>query len=197
VLTKIPPKPDLVLASASPRRQELLRLLQVEFEVLPSQIPETSKANETAPELVQRLAQAKAMWAQKIKPKSVIVGADTVVVCDEQILGKPHSREAARNMLNRLSGRDHDVLTGVCTLYEQQCQVDFSRTVVQFSPLSSQEIEAYLDTREPFDKAGAYAIQGFGSRFIRRIDGCYFNVVGLPISLLYQMLQKMGFPFYG
>ncbi|PYV90994.1 MAG: septum formation inhibitor Maf [Acidobacteria bacterium] len=193
----MPPKPNLVLASASPRRQELLRLLQVEFEVLPSQIRETTKKNETPPELVQRLAQAKALWAQRMRPKSIIVGADTVVVCDDQILGKPHSALAARRMLNMLSGRNHEVLTGVCTLYEQHCEVDVSRTVVQFSPLSSREIKAYLNTAEPFDKAGAYAIQGFGSRFIERVDGCYFNVVGLPLSLLYQMLKKMGFPFNG
>src|SRR5437773_2167234 len=112
------PKPNLVLASASPRRQELLRLLQVEFEVLPSQIPETTKENETPQELVQRLARAKAVWAQKMRPKSIIVGADTVVVCDDQILGKPDSPVGARRMLNILSGRNHDVLTGVCTLHE-------------------------------------------------------------------------------
>ena len=193
----MPRNPNLVLASASPRRQELLKLLQVEFEVLPSQVLETTEENETPRELVRRLAQAKAMWAQKMRSRSIIVGADTVVVCDGQVLGKPHSPNDARSMLNLLSGRSHDVLTGVCTLHELQCEVDVSRTVVQFSPLSSQEIEAYLKTGEPFDKAGAYAIQGFGSRFIEKIDGCYFNVVGLPISLLYQMLRKMGFPLNG
>ena len=117
-----------------------------------------------------------------------------VVVGDGQILGKPDSEEGARNMLIRLSGKTHEVLTGLCVLDERQCYLSVSETKVQFSPLSSQEIEAYLKTGEPFGKAGAYAIQGYASRYVERIDGCYFNVVGLPISLLYQMLQQIGYP---
>ena len=191
------PRPNIVLASASPRRQELLKLLQVDFEVLSCQIPEMAGLNESAQEMVQRLAKAKAEATQRLRPQAIVVGADTVVVCDDQMLGKPPSREAARIMLSKLSGRAHQVLTGVCVLHQEKCELALSETLVQFSSLSSHEIEAYLNTDEPFDKAGAYAIQGFGARFIERIDGCYFNVVGLPVSLLYQLLRKMGCSFDG
>lgn len=191
------PRPTLVLASESPRRRELLRLLCSEFEVVSSQVPEASKPNEAPREMVQRLAKAKAEAVQTLRPNSTIIGADTVVVGDGQILGKPDSEEGARNMLIRLSGKTHEVLTGLCVLDERQCYLSVSETKVQFSPLSGQEIEAYLKTGEPFGKAGAYAIQGCASRYVERIDGCYFNVVGLPISLLYQMLQQIGYPLHG
>jgi septum formation protein len=188
-------KPNIVLASASPRRRELLKLLQLDFEVLSCPIAETARLDESPQEMVQRLARAKAEAAQSLRPQSIVVGADTVVVCDHQMFGKPRSNKAAQIMLSKLSGRVHQVLTGVCVLHGQKCELALSETLVQFSSLSSHEIEAYLKTGEPFDKAGAYAIQGFGARFIERIDGCYFNVVGLPISLLYQMLKRIGCSF--
>jgi septum formation protein len=147
--------------------------------------------------MVQRLAKAKAQAVQALRPDSTIVGADTVVICGGLVLGKPESRRAARNMLTQLSGKTHRVLTGLCVLRNRQCRLGVSETKVQFSPLSDLEIEQYLVTGEPFDKAGGYAIQGFASRYVERIDGCYFNVVGLPISLLYQMLLKVGYPLHG
>jgi len=193
----MPRKPKLVLASQSPRRRELLKLLCSEFEVVASQVPETSKRNEAPQEMVQRLARAKAEAVQALRPGSTIVGADTVVVCDGLILGKPHSEGTARDMLTQLSGRIHHVLTGLCVLHDCQCLVEISETRVQFSLLSHLQIEHYLKTGEPFDKAGAYAIQGFAARYVERIDGCYFNVVGLPVSLLYRMLCNVGYPLHG
>jgi nucleoside triphosphate pyrophosphatase len=190
-------RPKLVLASQSPRRRELLTLLCGEFEVLASQVSETSKRKEPPRKMVQRLARAKAQAVQVLRPDSVIVGADTVVICRGLVLGKPKSHRDARQMLMRLSGKTHRVLTGLCVLRDHQCCMGVSATQVQFSPLSDSEIERYLKTGEPFDKAGAYAIQGFAARYVERIDGCYFNVVGLPISLLYQMLRRVGYPLYG
>jgi nucleoside triphosphate pyrophosphatase len=191
------PRPGLVLASESPRRRELLKLLCREFDVVSSGVPEVSKLNESPPKMVRRLAKAKAKAVQVSRPHSVIIGADTAVVCEGHILGKPDSVEDARKMLLQLSGKTHKVLTGLCVLHEQRCCLGVSRTSVRFSRLSVQEIEEHLKTGEPFDKAGAYAIQGHASRYVDRIDGCYFNVVGLPISLLYRMLQKVGYPFHG
>jgi septum formation protein len=147
--------------------------------------------------MVRRLAKAKAKAVQASRRQSIIVGADTVVVCNGRILGKPRSVEDARNMLVRLSGKTHRVLTGVCVLHGRRCQVHVAETKVHFSWLSAQEIENYLKTGEPFDKAGAYAIQGYASRYVERIDGCYFNVVGLPVALLYRMLQKIGYLIHG
>jgi septum formation protein len=191
------PRPKLVLASESPRRRELLKLLCSEFEVVSSRVPEASKPNEDPREMVQRLAKAKAEAVQSLRSNATIIGADTVVVCDGVVLGKPDSEEGARDMLIRLSGKAHEVLTGLCVLDERQCHLGVSETKVRFSPLSAQEIEDYLKTGEPFDKAGAYAIQGYASRYVEGIDGCYFNVVGLPISLLYQMLRQVGYPLHG
>jgi nucleoside triphosphate pyrophosphatase len=193
----MPRWPKLVLASESPRRRELLKLLCSEFEVVSSQVPETTKRNEAPREMVQRLAEAKAKAVQALRPHATIVGADTVVLCGRSVLGKPKSQAGARNMLFRLSGKTHRVLTGLCVLRDRQCCLGLSETKVQFSPLAEAEIERYLESDEPFDKAGAYAIQGFAARYVERIDGCYFNVVGLPISLLYQMLRKVGYPLYG
>lgn len=194
---KMHPRSKLVLASQSPRRRELLKLLYGEFEVVSSQVSEVSKRNEAPEDVVQRLAKAKAEAVQALRPNFTIIGADTVVVCAGQVLGKPDSEESARNMLIRLSGRTHEVLTGLCVLHERQCHLGISKTEVQFSSLSDREIEDYLKTGEPLDKAGAYAIQGYASRYVEKIDGCYFNVVGLPISLLYRMLQKIGYPLHG
>ncbi len=190
-------KPGLVLASESPRRQKLLKLLCTEFEVVPSGVSEVPELNESPHKMVRRLAQAKAKAVQVSRPHAVVVGADTAVVSDGQVLGKPVSEEDARNMLIRLSGKTHKVLTGLCVLHEQHCFCGVSKTSVRFSPLSPQEIEDYLKTGEPFGKAGAYAIQGYASRYVDKIDGCYFNVVGLPISLLYRMLQKVGYSLHG
>jgi septum formation protein len=186
-----------VLASSSPRRRDLLGLLCSNFEVIPSQIEEFQRPGESPFQMVQRLAKAKAMAVHQFRPKSVIIGADTVVVCEGQILGKPRSPEEARSMLQKLSGRAHEVITGLCVVKGEIVAVDAARTVVRFSILSRNEIEDYLATGEPFDKAGAYATQGKASRFVEGIEGCYFNVVGLPVSLLYRILRRPEFLLYG
>ena len=190
-------KESLVLASASPRRAELLRLLDVDFEILPCQVSEHRLTGETPEVMVQRLAYAKARTVRDLRPTSTVVGADTVVVLEDQVFGKPDSIEDAGRMLRFLSGRTHFVLTGICVFRGHTNLVDFSRTAVRFNPMSDREITGYLNTGEPLDKAGAYAIQGVASRFIERVEGCYFNVVGLPLSLLYHMLKRMGFRFDG
>jgi septum formation protein len=182
-----------ILASASPRRRELLKLLIREFEAVSSDVDESVQRGESPATLVQRLAREKALAVQKSNPDATILGADTIVVCDREMLGKPTTAEEARRMLRRLSGRIHQVLTGVCLLDPKNLRVDVASTNVQVSVLSDSEIDCYVKSGEPLDKAGAYGIQGMGARFIERIDGCYFNVVGLPVSLIYRMLKEMGY----
>jgi len=186
-----------VLASSSPRRRDLLRLLCSNFEVIPSQIEECQQPGESPFQMVQRLAKEKATAVRQFRPESVIIGADTVVVCEGQILGKPASPEEARSMLKKLSGRAHEVITGLCVVKGETVAVDAVRTIVRFNLLSEEEIEAYLATGEPFDKAGAYATQGKAARFVESIEGCFFNVVGLPVSLLYQILKRPEFLLNG
>jgi len=180
-----------VLASSSPRRQELLKLLLADFEVVPSHVDESVHTSEQPETMVARLAREKAMAVQAQQPAAYIIGADTVVVCEGEILGKPASPEDARRMLRKLSGKTHQVLTGVCLVHWDKWVVECSTTDVTFCLLSEQEIEDYLRSGEPFDKAGAYAIQGLGARFVEQIDGCHFNVVGLPVSRLYQMIKHL------
>ena len=210
----------LVLASASPRRRELLSQIGLEFTVMPSKKEENAKATE-AGALVQELSRQKAVdiWEQlsggqgqnpdadqeqiseetqepnlngKQQPELLVVGADTVVCCEGKILGKPHSREAAAEMLTALQGRSHEVYTGV-TLYSQSETVTFFEcTQVEFYPMTEVEISEYIDSKEPMDKAGAYGIQGLGARFVKGIRGDYNNVVGLPVGRLYQELKSHG-----
>jgi septum formation protein len=187
----------VVLASASPRRCELLRLLVKEFEILTCSVDETPWDEESPEHLVMRLAERKARTIQENRPDSLIIGADTIVVCDGRIWGKPSSLESAREMLRHLSGNTHEVFTGVAVLKPDFLNLNFSRSEVSFFPMSEEEITCYLHSGEPMDKAGAYAIQGQASRFVEKIDGCYFNVVGLPVSLLYRMLLESGYIFHG
>ena len=186
-----------VLASSSPRRRDLLKLLCSNFEVFPSQIDEERQPGESPIQMALRLAREKAIAVLPSRPRSVIIGADTIVVCDEHILGKPGNMEEARSMLKRLSGRSHEVITGVCVVKSDVMVVESARTIVRFSPLTDQEIEDYLLTGESFDKAGGYASQGKAARFVEGIEGCYFNVVGLPISLLYRILKRPEFLPHG
>ena len=185
----------LILASASSRRQELLRNAGVEFEVRPSSISEEPYFNETAEAFVRRMAAAKALEVAVGWPAGTLVlGADTTVVVDGEILNKPADPEDAARMLRRLSGRSHRVLTGVCLVkapgtVEAQ---DVSDTRVWFRPLDEAEIRDYVASGEPLDKAGAYGIQGRASRFVTRIEGCYFNVVGLPLALVTALLEPLG-----
>lgn len=185
----------LILASASPRRAEILRDAGIAFSALPSEVDETPLPGESAQEHVQRLAAAKAeMAAAHSMGPAIVIGADTVVAMEERIIGKPRSTEDARRTLGQLSGRAHAVLTGVTLIRLPDAErVNFVElTQVHFSPLSPEDISQYLASEESYDKAGAYAIQGRAGRYIPRIEGCYFNVVGLPLARLTQELRALG-----
>jgi septum formation protein len=185
----------LILASSSPRRAEILHDAGISFTVISSAVDETPYANETPQQLVQRLADAKAdLVAARAVGASIIIAADTVVVIDQQILGKPRSTDEARRMLQALSGRTHSVITGVSLLRlpEMERRQFVETTLVHFAHLTSDDLSRYLATGEPFDKAGAYAIQGHAGRYIPRIEGCYFNVVGLPVAHVMTALRELG-----
>lgn len=178
----------LILASQSPRRGEILRLAGIPFLTRPANVDETVLAGEPPETYVKRVAREKAA-AIEAGPADIVLGADTVVVIEGQILGKPGSLVDAFRMLEKLSGREHTVLTGICLRREMETILDVAETRVWFLPLSHREIEQYVASGEPMDKAGAYAIQGLASKFVRRIDGSYTNVVGLPVELVYQYLR--------
>lgn len=180
----------LVLASASPRRQELLHNAGIHFEVQPADIPEEPRPGELARDCAERLAREKALAVARQRPQDLVLGADTIVVVDNQILGKPASVDDAVRMLRLLSGREHQVITGVCFVQKGHCSVASETTKVSMSEIPEEEIAAYVATGEPMDKAGAYAIQGIASRWIPRIEGDYSNVVGLPVALVWRMLQE-------
>jgi septum formation protein len=182
----------LVLASASPRRQELLRSAGITFEVQPAHIPEDPLSGEAAKDCAERLAREKALAVARQRPHDVVLGADTVVVVDGQLLGKPCDRADAARMLRLLSGRDHQVITGVCLVANGQASVTCETTTVTMSGITDKEIADYVASGEPMDKAGAYAIQGIASRWIPRIEGDYSNVVGLPVARVWRMLQQTG-----
>ena len=178
----------LVLASQSPRRAEILRNAGISFQVRASGVPEQPDSGESPIDYVRRLAASKAGAVARSQGETVL-GADTVVVLDEHILEKPADAADAARMLRMLSGREHTVVTGVCLIADFGDRATHAETKVKFAELTSSDIEEYVRSGEPMDKAGAYAIQGLGSKFIERIDGCYFNVVGLPISLVWRMLN--------
>jgi len=186
----------LILASQSPRRSELLRNAGIPFVVQVADIDETPHRAEAAADYVQRLAQAKALAVLLSAPSdAVVLGADTTVVVDGEILGKPADVDDAKRMLARLSGRTHQVMTGVCLAWRSasggtESLVECESTAVEFSALSETEVADYVACGEPMDKAGAYAIQGRASRWIPRIQGCYFNVVGLPVARVFSMLAR-------
>ncbi len=179
----------LVLASLSPRRRELLANAGFRFEVRPATVDEAFRPGESPLDYVYRVARAKAE-AVTGGPDEIVLAADTVVVVDQHLLGKPESAADAVRMLGLLSGREHLVITGICVRHGGDCTLDSETTRVRFVPLSAAEIEEYVRSGEPMDKAGAYAIQGLASKFIDRIEGCYFNVVGLPVALVYKHLQS-------
>jgi septum formation protein len=182
----------LILASASPRRQELLRNAGIPFEVQPADISEDPLPGEPAEVCAERLAREKALAVARQRPHDVVLGADTVVVVDGQPLGKPSDATDAARMLRLLSGRDHQVITGVCLVASGQLLVASETTLVIVSEIAEKEIADYVASGEPMDKAGAYAIQGIASRWIPRIEGDYSNVVGLPVALVWQMLRQAG-----
>ena len=177
--------PELILASQSPRRRELLAVAGFHFSVRVKPVEEVRGPGEAPVAYVRRLARAKAEAAWE-RPNEIVLGADTTVVIDDQVLEKPADADDASAMLRLLSGRDHTVITGICLLYDRGLIVDHSSTLVRFAPLTDFEIAGYVASGEPMDKAGAYAIQGLASKFVERVDGCYFNVMGLPLSLVYR-----------
>ena len=183
----------LVLASASPRRKEILQNAGISFIVQAADIPEIPLPGEHPQAFAKRLAQEKAQTVSCTQPEDWILGADTVVVIDGLILGKPTDKTDAARMLRLLAERTHEVITGVCLIGPSQLSglnfVGSETTKVAMGKISEREIQEYVETGEPMDKAGAYAIQGRASRWISRIEGDYFNVVGLPISLVYRVLQ--------
>ena len=185
----------LILASASTRRAEILRAAGFSFSVLSSAIDETPFPGETPQDLVQRLSAGKAeLVAARAVGPAIVMAADTVVAVEGRILGKPRSTDDARHMLEKLSGQTHSVVTGVTLirLPDAQRRAFTETTHVTFATLSSDQILEYIATGEPFDKAGSYAIQGRAGRFIPRIEGCYFNVVGLPLARVQNALDELG-----
>lgn len=203
----------LVLASASPRRQDLLRSAGISFTVQPADVDETPLAGESARSCAERLACEKALVVCRSRPQDLVLGADTIVVVNDIILGKPADADDAARMLHLLSGCVHQVITGVCLATVASGQLQFINdetpevittenwkvrtgseiTLVTMSELSDDEIRDYVATGEPLDKAGAYAIQGRASRWIPRIEGDYTNVVGLPVALVYRMLREHAY----
>jgi len=181
----------IVLASQSPRRRELLERAGVSFVVRTADIDESVQSGETPQQYVRRLAARKAMTVPRAAEECVLA-ADTTVVADGVILGKPEDAADAVRMLSALQGRSHEVITGICLRYRQDLFIDAAVTRVQFGAMTAGEIEAYVASGEPMDKAGAYGIQGLASRYIIGIEGCYANVVGLPVSLVCRYLGKLG-----
>jgi septum formation protein len=183
-------QPQLVLASGSPRRAEILRAVGWPFTAQPADVDETRRIREEAVEYVERLAREKASAVAHKLNEGLVLGADTMVVCDGKILGKPTDEADARRMLRALSGRWHDVLTGVALIKAGGAiyAVAHERTRVKFGALSEEEIAWYAATGEPQDKAGAYAVQGRAALFIEGLEGDYWNVMGLPVNLLYRLL---------
>ncbi len=180
----------LILASQSPRRSEILRQAGIPFTIRAAPVDETPRAGESPVDYVRRLAALKAQAIPQ-SPGEIVLAADTTVVVGNQMLGKPADAADASRMLALLSGRRHEVITGICLRRgPEDSFCDHAVTAVWFAAMTSREIEAYVASGEPMDKAGAYAIQGLASKFIPRIEGCYFNVVGLPVGLVYRRLQS-------
>jgi septum formation protein len=179
----------LVLASQSPRRSEILKMAGIPFVVRAAPVDETPLAGEKPEDYVRRVAEQKAL-AAPAEPDDVVLGADTTVVIGGEMLAKPADAADARRMLSLLSGRRHEVITGVAIKRSGEVLRDWASTLVWFVPMTDGEIEEYIASGEPMDKAGAYAIQGLASKFIEKIEGCYFNVVGLPVAMVYKHLRS-------
>jgi septum formation protein len=181
----------IILASASPRRIELLKQFKIEFESIPSHIEETVRLDENPSQIVMGLAYEKALEVAKQYPDQLIIASDTIVYY-QKVLGKPNSYEEAKSMLEHLSGSTHSVYTGIALIHLESSRkvIGYEKTEVTFRVLSEREITSYLDTGEPFDKAGAYGIQGYGALLVSHITGDFYNVMGLPLSKLNTMLSR-------
>ena len=180
----------VILASKSPRRKELLEMLRIPFEIIVSDIEEQIDPENDLTKEIEKLSYQKAKAVFEKENDALVIGSDTIVKINNQVLGKPKTHEEAREMLHLLSGNTHEVITGVTILYQDQRETFSSTSSVTFSPLTDEEIDTYIATNEPLDKAGSYAIQGDGAKFIRSINGDFYTIVGLPIGELYHRLKK-------
>ncbi len=186
-----------ILASQSPRRRELLSMLGLEFETITADIDETMDPALSPAEAVAQVCQRKAEAVGQNHPGRLIVAADTIVVVDDRILGKPKTEQAAKDMLHLLSGREHTVMTGFCLWQDGRAETHVEQTRLRFRPLSDEEIDAYVATGSPLDKAGAYGIQDQASIFVQQLDGDYYNVMGLPLCALTTCLRRWGVAVLG
>lgn len=198
-MTKENNSPSIILASASPRRVDLLKMLGIEFVASPSHVDESVPPNTAAEDAVLEIAERKAkhILNESTADDTVVIGADTTVVLGKEMLGKPETEKDAIEMLTRLSGSDHEVMTGIALLRRDKKQMvsrlnGLEISSVKFRDLIPEEIKAYVDTKEPMDKAGAYALQGLGSAFVEKINGCYTNIIGLPVPLTVKLLRDSG-----
>ena len=184
---------NIILASASPRRVEILKLIGLNFQQIPTNINETVTLldHKNPQNYVQKTAEKKCQHLANSYNNFLIIAADTTVYLNNKILGKPDNFQQSYEYLRLLSGNTHIVYTGVAIAHNNQMLSSVEKTLVEFKNLSDEEIYNYIDTQEPFDKAGGYGIQGFGSQFIKKINGCYFNVMGLPVNLLYGLVETM------
>jgi septum formation protein len=194
ILMTISLSASLILASASPRRQDMLRSVGLKFKIIPAHVNENCLAGESPRQHVKRLASDKAMVIAKKYPEAWVLGADTIVVIDGIILGKPENKIQARKMLRKLSGREHKVFTGftIAHVAAEIYRTKVIQSAVQFKTISPQEMEWYAASDEPYDKAGGYAVQGQGAYFIRSIRGSYTNVIGLPLCEVLEELKSFG-----
>lgn len=182
----------IILASKSPRRRELLSMLGIEFDVIPADIDEQIDYNNDLVKEIQKLSFQKANAVFQDHQDNIVIGSDTIVFIDNKVLGKPKSKQEAKEMLHRLSGKTHQVVTGVTIISIEKTDTFASVTDVTFYELTDEEIETYVESVEPLDKAGAYAIQGKGSEFVKSINGDYYTVVGLPIAEVYRHLKSFN-----
>ena len=189
------PPPPLVLASQSPRRAELIGRLGLAFETLPADIDESRLGDEAPAAHAERLAREKAATVARGRPEALVVGSDTIVVLGSDVLGKPRDEAQAVEMLLRLSGRDHEVHTGIAVAHGGRIESGLERVLVRFRALDRAQCEEYVATREPMDKAGAYGIQGFGSSIVERIEGDYFAVMGLPVVRMLSLIERFGWRY--
>ena len=187
--------PPIILASQSPRRAELLARLELSFDVLPADIDESYLPHETPPAHAERLAREKAQVVARTHPHALVVGSDTIVVVDGDVLGKPRDRAEAVAMLTRLSGRDHEVCSGIAIAHDGRVESGLERVRVRFRALDAHAWEEYVATGEPMDKAGAYGIQGFGSAVVQSIEGDFFAVMGLPVVRMLELIERFGWRY--
>lgn len=194
-MLEIPTSPPLVLASQSPRRAELIGRLGLSFETVPADIDESYLLGESPPVHAERLAREKALAIAANRPEALVVGSDTIVVIDGDVLGKPRDAEHAVAMLRRLSGREHEVCTGIAVAHGGRVESGLERVRVRFRALDERACREYVATGEPMDKAGAYGIQGFGSALVEGIEGDYFAVMGLPVARMLGLVERFGWRY--